>query len=164
MDIYSLDEISTYFNGSSSERRTWPSIKYTDEEIFICYIRSKNDVTVEEQKEEERKESKMVIGGYAKWCYERGQKGELSSLYIDPKYWNLGCGSMLWDHIMLRCKEEFILSLDIWLLDKAKSKYFYISRGCHQSQEEHGKEGGKSGDYFIGHHKETALCYEMTFT
>lgn len=195
-DIYTLDEINKNFNGSSSERRTWPSINYTNEEIFVCYIRrndikilssqgnddenddsnyhrtennvsraesNENVMTVKDQKEE-GEESKLVIGGYAKWCFSTGQKAELSSLYIDPQYWNLGCGSMLWDHIMSRCQEESISCLDIWLLEKARSKYFYISKGCNQSKEEDGREGGKSGDYFVGHHKETALCYEMKFT
>ena len=183
-DIYTQDEIKNYFNGSANERRTWPSIDYTVEETFVCYIRRKgnkllsqdddtdisnhrtgNYLTVKEQKEiEEGEESKLVIGGYAKWCFTSNQKGELLSLYIHPTYWNLGCGSMLWDHIMLRCQEEFISSLDIWVLDKARSKDFYISKGCHQSVEQHKGKSGKSGDYFIGQHQEKALCYEKKFT
>ncbi len=173
--IYCQDEIDQYFNGRYVERRTWPSINYDLGETYIALC------STEQHRVQQPHQQQQIIG-YAKWCFSAGGKGELQSLYVLPKFWNAGCGSMLWDRIVKRCREENVTNLDIWVLDRARSKYFYMSKGCslaHTAVFGGGSDGDGDayvlsdasathqmfGDYFIGQHKEKAVCYrKMDFT
>ena len=171
-DIYSKDEIKWYFDGQSDERRTWPTTTYDHEETIVCYCSKEEnetketatsfststsksgeneDISKEEEATKDAASSSDIIG-YIKWCFTKNGKGEVLSLYIHPNHWNRNCGSMLWDYIMNQCQNTLhnVTNLDIWVLDRARSKEFYISRGCVE---------GQSGDYFIGEHKEKAVCY-----
>mmetsp|Transcript_12020 Transcript_12020/g.16626 ORF Transcript_12020/g.16626 Transcript_12020/m.16626 type:complete len:218 (-) Transcript_12020:5-658(-) len=144
--IYAKPTIERYFLGECVEKRTWDCVDCTMEEtLLVCAPIATND---KEEKEEGGKEEKVV--GYAKWGWTPRSKGELHSLYVLPQYWNLGGGSMLWDCIMTTCCEEQVESLDIWVLDRARSGEFYSSRGCRRVGD---------GDYYIGDHMELAVCY-----
>ncbi len=164
--IYSQDEIKMYFEGQSCERRTWPATHFDHEQTIVCYLESEKakdekekvllpafkTTTEAETKTSKKNESKVI--GYVKWYYAKNGKGEVGSLYVHPKYWNRRCGSMLWDHVMNQCQKDDVASLDIWVLGQARSKEFYLSKGCIE---------GQYGDYFIGEHKEKAVCYHKFF-
>ena len=178
--IYSQEEIKCYFDGQSDERRTWSATTYDHEETIVCYYLEEEKETKEDtasfsnstvrtskggenmnsskEAEEEvtKEESSSDIIGYIKWCFTKNGKGEILSLYIHPNHWNRNCGSMLWDYVMKKCQstQHSVTHLDIWVLDRARSKEFYISRGCVE---------GSSGDYFIGEHEEKAVCYHKYF-
>jgi GNAT superfamily N-acetyltransferase len=140
--IYSLEEIADCFEGRTSESRTWPDLNAAGDtmmETLVC-----EDSTSGE------------ICGYAKWGWANGKsEGELRSLYIPPSHWKRGIGSILWDRVVECAKQQHVRSLDIWVLQRAKSGDFYTARlgqgGCIV-------EKINEGDYYVGSHRETALC------
>lgn len=146
--IYTSDEIETYFRGESTEGRTWASLECNQKEVLFY-------------------ECDGEIVGYVKWAWndynekdltrrirsdvvQPSRFGEINSLYIHPNYWNKGIGSLLWKRIISLCHENEVKSLDIWVLQNARSAQFYIGKGCRYITK---------GDYFIGDHLETAHCY-----
>ena len=137
--IYSADEVGRYFGGEVKEGRTWPSIPCQHEETLVCEVQPLPQQL-----------SSTAICAYAKWGWTPHAQAELHSLYVSPSCWNRGCGSMLWDAIMTKCRTEQVQSMDIWVLKAARSGEFYAARGCKCVAE---------GDYFIGDKRETALCY-----
>ena len=139
--IYSADEVGRYFDGKAKEGRTWPSIPCQHEETLVCEVPPSS----------QQSSSSTAICAYAKWGWTPHAQAELHSLYVSPSYWNRGCGSMLWDAIMTKCRTEQVQSMDIWVLKAARSGEFYAARGCQRVAE---------GDYFIGEKKETAVCYQ----
>ena len=133
--IYEDGHTRRHFGGLETEGRTWPSIEcMNDETLAACT----NIDTDEEQ-----------ICGYAKWGWTPKPRGGLNSLYVAPKYWNCGCGALLWNDIISTCHRDSVKTLDIWVLEKARSGEFYSPRGCHKVD---------SGGYFVGSQRETALC------
>ena len=141
--IYSQEEVDRYFEGLSKEGRTWPSIPCRHEETVICEVQPLTSTA-------ETATQSPAICAYAKWGWTPRAQAELHSLYVSPQHWNRGCGTILWDSIMLKCRTEQVQSLDIWVLAAARSGEFYAARGCKRVGE---------GDYFIGDKRETALCY-----
>ena len=140
--IYTSSEINDYFDGKSKEGRTWPSVYCDESEILACEI-----------------DGEMV--GYAKWAWIAAaadaaaasatqSRAEMNSLYVDPEHWGSGIGTLLWDRIIMTCREKNIESMDVWVLGRARSGEFYASKGCRLEE---------NGDYFIGDHVETASCY-----
>lgn len=142
--IYSVDEVGRYFDGESKEGRTWSSIPCQHEETLVCEIQPS-------PQSPQQLSSTTAICAYAKWGWTPHAQAELHSLYVSPSYWNRGCGSMLWDSIVTKCRTEQVQSMDIWVLKAAQSGEFYAARGCKRVAE---------GDYFIGKKKETAVCYQ----
>ena len=139
--IYSEETIESYFQGDTIAKKTWPSIKYKYSETLVCEI-------------DDSESGKKRVIGYAKWEWDLNSlRGELENLYVAPEYWNAGCGSMMWDKIIANCRSKNILSLDIWVLERAQSGKFYSSRNCKRVN---------VGDYFVGDHKEIASCYRWT--
>lgn len=146
--IYSKEEVHRYFEGLSKEGRTWPSIPCRHEETLVCEVQPSSTGAATCTSETPTQSS--TICAYAKWAWTPRAQAELHSLYVSPKHWNRGCGSMLWEAIMSKCRTEQVQSMDIWVLKAARSGEFYAARGCKRVAE---------GDYFIGDKRETALCY-----
>lgn len=94
-----------------------------------------------------------IIAAYASFGWTPHDKGELKSLYVLPQFWNKGIGTQLWNHIIDLCHKEQIKTFDIWVLENARSSEFYLSKGCIKVDQ---------GDYYIGEHLETALCYRWS--
>ncbi|GFH54709.1 hypothetical protein CTEN210_11185 [Chaetoceros tenuissimus] len=150
--IYTPDEIETYFRGESTEGRTWTSLECNQKEVLfyeydgeiVGYVKwAWNDCDLPyNEKDMTNKISSDVI--------KPSRFGEINSLYIHPNYWNKGIGSLLWKQIISLCHENEVKSLDIWVLQNARSAQFYIGKGCRYITK---------GDYFIGDHVETAQCY-----
>lgn len=141
--IYSQEEVDRYFEGLSKEGRTWPSIPCRHEETAVCEVQPLTHTA-------EIATQLPAICAYAKWGWTPRAQAELRSLYVSPQHWNRGCGTILWDSIMSKCRTEQVQSMDIWVLAAARSGEFYAARGCKRVGE---------GDYFIGDKRETALCY-----
>jgi len=132
--IYNQNEIKDYFLGNSKEGRTWSFIPIQHELNIICEVDD-------------------IVAAYASFGWTPDDKGELKSLYVLPQFWNQGIGTQLWNHITDLCHKEQVKSIDIWVLENARSSEFYLSKGCIKVDQ---------GDYYIGEHLETALCYRWS--
>ena len=151
--IYPKEEIDEYFHGKSSERRTWSAIPCAFEESLVAEV-LRQDVETKSYDSDDVSSKDNNICGFAKWGWTPGETiGELHSLYVATPMWNSGTGSMLWDAIVRRCREEGVTGLDIWVLQRARSSAFYVKRGCF-------KVG--CGDYIVGNRKEIAECYRWS--
>mmetsp|Transcript_22954 Transcript_22954/g.34023 ORF Transcript_22954/g.34023 Transcript_22954/m.34023 type:complete len:88 (-) Transcript_22954:351-614(-) len=81
-------------------------------------------------------------------CFCYPSRAALNNLYVDPEHRGSGIRTLLWDRIIMTCREKNIESTDVWVLGHVRSGEFYASKGCRLEE---------NGDYFIADHVETAL-------
>jgi GNAT superfamily N-acetyltransferase len=135
-NIYNEATIQDFFHGETCEKRTWQTKQFTHEENLVCQVGDE-------------------IVGFATFGWTPMSSGELKSFYVLPQYWNKGIGSMMWKEIMEICSKNFLVSFDIWVLNRARSRDFYVVRGCTYVT---------NGDYIIGNQTEVAACYRWVST
>jgi GNAT superfamily N-acetyltransferase len=130
--IYEEIEIERYFLGETHERRTWSASEFVRMETLAAEVGG-------------------VVCGYAKLGWNVGSHSELLSFYITPERWNHGIGSQLWNRVIELNRIAQVRTMNVWVLERARSSEFYIKQNC---------DLVNRGDYCIGERKEVALCYQ----
>lgn len=134
--IYTLREIDDLFAGRIAQSASW--LEQRGDRIITLLAE------VDER----------IVGfiGLSMLANERG--GEVTSLYVYPRYQGAGIGSTLWDAGIETFKVKGLNMLHVWVLAKAKAVQFYEARGCVRFAE---------GRYFVGQHIEPTFGYRLKF-